>query len=332
MFLSIIIPHYNLQHEVLARCIDSVIALNLPADSYEVIVVDDGSHTPPTWIEEQYPTNIRLIAVPHQGPGAARNRGIEEAQGRYIQFVDADDSLLPNNHMVQCIEKLHEEGPQILRFNYHVKRKEKSRIPQYNSHLKFSNTISGAEYMRQNNLSGSPCCYFFKRELAIKKDIRFPSGIFHEDEVFNTILHYHAQSLVVSNAVPYCYIIRKDSTTANTADDFKEKRMENFMEAIKQISEFKKNNYNNANTIQRQGIDRKLNMLAVDAIINMLHHGMRTAEAVELCNAKLTPLGLYPIKPANYSTKYRVFRKLANCRLGLSLLRLIFTPKRPLKK
>ena len=80
MFLSIIIPHYNLQRELLERCIESIVKQEMPSDDYEIIIVDDGSITPPVWVEELYPcTNIRLLNEPHGGPGAARNRGIEEA-------------------------------------------------------------------------------------------------------------------------------------------------------------------------------------------------------------------------------------------------------------
>ena len=54
MFLSIIIPHYDLPEELLRRCIDSIVEQETTTFDYEIIVVDDGSATPPVWIKEQY--------------------------------------------------------------------------------------------------------------------------------------------------------------------------------------------------------------------------------------------------------------------------------------
>lgn len=332
MFLSIIIPHYNLPRELLTRCIDSILALQLPTDEYEAIIIDDGSLEPPMWIEEQYPSNIRFIAATHQGPGGARNKGIKEAQGRYIQFLDADDYLLPNNHIAQCLVKLREEKPQILRFNYHVQHTPASKVPNHKESIKFGNTISGAEFMRHNNLSGSPCSYFFLRDLAIRKNIEFPTGTFHEDEEFNTILHYHAQSLVVSNATPYCYCIREGSTTANKSIEFEKERIKDLFDVIKHICEFRNSHTSLSNTIQKEALGRKLSMLTVDAILNMLYAGMSVKDIEEECHTTLSPLTLYPLPKAGYSAKYRIFRTLANSSKGLSLLRMITPKKKPLKR
>lgn len=332
MYLSIIIPHYNLPRDLLARCIDSIISLQLPGEDFEAIIVDDGSQEPPLWLKKQYPDNIKLITATHSGPGGARNRGIEEARGKYIQFLDADDYLLPNGEIKQCIAKLHEEEPHILRFNYHVCHNEKSKIPAGKKNITFSNTISGAGYMRHNNLPGSPCCYFFKRELAIKKNITFPTEMLHEDEEFNTILHYHAQSLVVSDATPYCYCIREGSTTANSSTEFESKRLEDIFKVISHISEFRNNHAATSNPIQKEALKRKLEMLAVDAILNMLYAGMSAKEIAGKCHKELSPLALYPLPEATHSLKYRIFRKLANSSFGLSFLRLITPKKKPLKR
>ena len=119
MYLSIVIPHYNLPQALLKRCLDSILAIELPAEEYEIIVVDDGSDTPPRWITETYTTaNIKLIESEHNCQGAARNIGIEAAQGRYIQFVDADDTLQCNNAIPQCINKLQQELHKLLNFQY----------------------------------------------------------------------------------------------------------------------------------------------------------------------------------------------------------------------
>ncbi|MBR5456517.1 MAG: glycosyltransferase family 2 protein [Bacteroidaceae bacterium] len=330
MFLSIIIPHYNIESRLLERCIDSIIGQGITAGEYEVIIIDDGSAIPPSWIAGTYKdANVKFIEAPHGGPGAARNKGMQEARGRYIMFVDADDFLISNGHISQCLEILKTEKPQILRYRYHVTEKPDRLKPKRDSKVTTGNTISGAAFMASNNLPGSPCLYLFERELAIKKGVRFPEGCFHEDEEFNTELHFHAQSLIVSDAMPYCYCKRKGSTTANSDINFERKRMEDMLKVIERITFFRSSFYEKSNSIQKRGIDRKLNTLAVDAILNMLYIGMNAKKIHATCTKRLAPLSLYPIPEASYSLKYRIFRMLANNSTGLKVLRLIVPNRKP---
>ena len=332
MFLSVIIPHYNLKRELLERCITSITTQEIANGDYEIIVVDDGSPLPPSWLETERSTSrTRLIKATHGGPGAARNRGIEEAQGKYLMFVDADDYLIDNGEIGTCIDTLKRENPQILRYRYHVVTSLEEKPQTTKRSIKFSNTISGATFMASHNLPGSPCLYFVSRELVIKKCIRFPEGCYHEDEEFNAVLHFHAQSLIDSNACLYCYCRREGSTTANTDKAFEERRIADMMRVIERIAHFRECIYNQCNSLQKQAIDRKLNMLAVDAILNMLHSGATAAEIRKRCIAELAPLSLYPIPAANYSLKYRIFRILGNSNAGIRLLRLSTTGKTPKK-
>lgn len=332
MLLSIIIPHYNLPKELLEQCIDSITGQGITDDDYEIIIVDDGSQFPPTWIQTLHRDNIKLIESNHGGPGEARNKGIEAARGEYIQFVDADDYLLKNGQFVQCLAILRQERPQILRFNYIVKNDKRAITADSRKQVKTSNTISGAIFMRDNNLSGSPCTYFFRRELAIETDTRFTANIFHEDEEFNTILHYHAQTLIASNATLYCYCIREGSTTANSSREFEARRIDNLFTIIERLAAFKEKNITNASTIQTEGIEHKLRMLTVDAILNMMFDGRKANDIYATCMSRLSPLGLFPLPKASYSYKYRLFRALANRPFGMKILRIIVPDHKPAKK
>lgn len=332
MLLSIVIPHYDIPKELLTRCIGSIIDLGMQDGSYEIIIVDDGSPEPPVWIENTYGKhNVRLITNRHGGPGAARNKGIEEAQGRYIQFVDADDFLISNGQLQQCLAVLEKRNPQILRFNYIVcTRGEEPDTSKQNA--EFSNTKSGAMHMRDRNLSGSPCTYFFQKELATANGVEFSTNIFHEDEEFNTKLHYHAQTLIESNATLYCYSIREGSTTANRSKEFETKRIDNLFTIIEKIAVFSKKNAANASNIQCEGITHKLDMLAVDAILNMMYDGRKAGDIYKTCLSRLAPIGLYPLRRASYSYKYIIFRTLANTRAGMRILRAIIPGHKPVKR
>lgn len=331
MFLSIIIPYYNLPRELLERCLKSIIAQNIPDNEYEVIVVDDGSETKPTWATT-LSTNIKLTTSEHRGPGGARNKGIELASGKYVMFVDADDYLLDNGEIHNCIDKLKKEHPQILRYGYVVKRDNSLPKKTKGKRVKFSNTISGAVFMEKNNLSGSSWTFFLQRELVIKKGVKFPENTFHEDEEFNTIIHYHAQSLIESNATLYSYCIRSGSTTANDSNEFENRRISNFINIIERINSFAQEHDSDSNSIQKRAIAHKLDMLTVDAILNMMFVGMSAIEIKERCENRLGEIGLYPLRKASYSLKYKIFRLLANSKNGMRLLRIVIPSKKPAKK
>lgn len=94
---SIIIPTYRRPHQ-LTECLRALGELEYPAEQFEVIVVDDGSLEPPKEIVETFSKRmrVRLITMPHGGPGLARNTGAVSAEGRYLVFTDDDCRLAPN--------------------------------------------------------------------------------------------------------------------------------------------------------------------------------------------------------------------------------------------
>src|SRR5690606_9288987 len=91
----------------LMRAIDSALAQG--AVSMEVIVVDDCSGDGTRALVEQHADpRVRLIALPRNGgPGAARNAGLDAAQGRWIAVLDSDDALRPDrlSRMIARAEK-----------------------------------------------------------------------------------------------------------------------------------------------------------------------------------------------------------------------------------
>lgn len=92
-YLSVIIPLYNKETEI-KRSIDSV--LNQEFSDFELIVVNDGStDSSQVVVESIKDERIKLINQPNGGVSAARNRGVEEAVGKYVVFLDADDKFLP---------------------------------------------------------------------------------------------------------------------------------------------------------------------------------------------------------------------------------------------
>jgi glycosyltransferase involved in cell wall biosynthesis len=92
--ISVIIPHLNQPRELRA-CLDSLRAQSFPPARFEVVVVDNGSATPPREIVACYP-GVRLFHETLPGPGPARNRGVAAATGEILAFIDADCRAHPD--------------------------------------------------------------------------------------------------------------------------------------------------------------------------------------------------------------------------------------------
>lgn len=89
--LSIVIPLYNKQDHIL-RTLHSVLAQK--SDNYELVIVDDGStDNSVQMVESLADQRIRLFRKENGGPASARNIGVKNAQGKWILFLDADDTL-----------------------------------------------------------------------------------------------------------------------------------------------------------------------------------------------------------------------------------------------
>lgn len=90
---SFIIPVYN-REAYIVRCLDSIHHQTKKDVSFEVIVVDDGSTDETAKRVQEYPSErIRYFYIPHSNPCMARKKGIEEARGEYLAFVDSDDHI-----------------------------------------------------------------------------------------------------------------------------------------------------------------------------------------------------------------------------------------------
>lgn len=95
MKFSIIIPSYG-QVKYLRDAIESALSQTIDPNSYEVIVVDDGSTDGSLEIAKEYEPRIFVIEQTNKGLASARNAGIMNANGNFIVPLDADDKLMPD--------------------------------------------------------------------------------------------------------------------------------------------------------------------------------------------------------------------------------------------
>lgn len=90
--VSVIIPTYNRAKHI-SKAIDSVLAQTYK--SYEIIVIDDGSTDDTRQVLASYEGRIKYIYQENSGHAPARNTGIRAATGKWVAFLDSDDTWLP---------------------------------------------------------------------------------------------------------------------------------------------------------------------------------------------------------------------------------------------
>lgn len=103
--VSVVIPTYN-RADVVGRAVESALAQSYR--ELEVIVVDDGSNDGTCDVLKEFGDRIRVIPQKNSGPSAARNRGVHEARGEVISFLDSDDVWLPGK--IEAQMKILEHG------------------------------------------------------------------------------------------------------------------------------------------------------------------------------------------------------------------------------
>ncbi|CAM3368526.1 glycosyltransferase family 2 protein [Helicobacter labetoulli] len=111
--VSIIIPFYNTA-AYLPECLDSILAQSYKR--LEIILVDDGSNDESTSIAQRYvdqDSRICLIRQDNMGAGAARNKGLESARGKYVLFFDSDD-YMNENAIYKLVERAEDTQAQIV--------------------------------------------------------------------------------------------------------------------------------------------------------------------------------------------------------------------------
>src|SRR5262245_52729040 len=90
--VSVVVPTYN-SARYLGAAVESV--LEQSDRDLEVLVIDDGSRDETPDVMARYGPPVRYLRQENQGVSAARNHGLELASGRYVAFLDADDTWLP---------------------------------------------------------------------------------------------------------------------------------------------------------------------------------------------------------------------------------------------
>jgi len=220
--VSVIIPFYN-EESYLENCLESV--LNQTLDNIEIICINDGSTDNSADIVRQYGDKVKLIVQDNKGQSAARNKGLEIAQGKYIGFLDADDWAEPDMYekLYQCAKENSADIALSSICVYNENTKEKFYNDVYFSLDILKNTPDIFNYRDVKDIIFKICVVpwnkLYKRELL--NNVRFTEGIIFEDNVFFFDTFLRAEKCVKLDEPLVNY--RRHSKTSCTSDnnDFK---------------------------------------------------------------------------------------------------------------
>ena len=216
--VSVVIPVYNAEH-YLAECLDSLLGQTLRET--EIIAVDDGSTDESPAILENFAARdprLKVIRQANAGVSAARNRGMAEARGKYLTFVDADDQLDLQALGYLCFEAERLQTD-ILLFNYAAVRDGKYQRCTLLDELFNRFGTKAFDYREGEDLlyyvHGTAIGKFYRTELLRKNGLQYPDYTFiGEDFCFWVETALAAERFAVCNQIFYFY--RKDSANSLT--------------------------------------------------------------------------------------------------------------------
>jgi hypothetical protein len=219
--------------------------------------------------------------------------------------VDADDALITNQYE-HCLDIARFKEPDMVMFEF-------SRQDQSQKVYADQKAATGRYLLRHQNIKATACGYLFKA--TILGNLRFTTGIYHEDEEFTPLLILRAGSIIQTDAEAYFYRSREASITTSQDARNTVKRLNDFKAIIYRLYQF-------AAVIpgsDRMALLRRVHQLTMDYIYKVIVE-TRNRHYLDRQLEELRKKGLFPLADKDYTKKYKWFRRLTNTKIGLAFL------------
>ena len=210
--ISVIVPVYNCE-KYLRQCIDSIV--NQTYSKLEIILIDDGSIDSSGKICDQYSlsdTRIKVVHQENQGVSAARNAGLEQANGEFITFVDADDNLELDMYEL-LVGMMQDYDADICHCGY------KRVLP--NGELE--KEVNGTRIILDQNAVDAIVCMLSGQHFApslwnklfrteLFNQIEFDTNLVNNEDVLVAFQVFQkAKKIVFIDETKYCYVVHSES-------------------------------------------------------------------------------------------------------------------------
>ena len=212
--ISIIIPCYN-SERFIARTLNMLISQGL--EDYELIAINDGSTDGTSKILHEYKakiTHFTVIDKKNEGVSVARNVGIQLAKGKYIYFLDSDDSLIDGT--LSYYNKVLTENPLLPFYCFGYKSVKNGKTKKKYITKKFDNQILSNNVLEKNFLTKKfyvhICSCLCERNFLQTHNTFFTKGLkIGEDLEFLLTVMHNAEKAFYSSRLCYIYQLRNDS-------------------------------------------------------------------------------------------------------------------------
>lgn len=216
--VSVIVPIYNVE-KYLNKCIDSI--LNQTLKNIEIILVNDGSTDKCGEIIDEYAQNDKRVRVIHKengGQSSARNMGLDIAKGRYIGFIDSDDSIHLDmyENLYNAIVSSNADICVCGRESYSEESDSYYKIELIDELIDLNQYSLGyyvsKKLFYRHTVSG--CNKIYRKDIIDKNNIRFKdvNYVGSEDTLFNYEFLLHTNKIKAIDKVGYRQLSRVDST------------------------------------------------------------------------------------------------------------------------
>lgn len=213
--ITVIIPVFNAA-ETISAAVESVLAQS--CGDWELICFDDASTDSSGAILDGFAASdprVRVIHSPvNRRQGAGRNVGIREARGRYIFFLDADDTLMPEA-LSHCLRAAEATGAELVSFNYRTWFPSSGKASQEIRQLGADASSLDPDQLRRRRATNPSFIWsaMFCRELFYRCDLFFPENILYEDNAVALALQLSASPAVHLDEPLYLYRMDNVSVT-----------------------------------------------------------------------------------------------------------------------
>jgi len=208
--ISIIVP-FNNGKKYIERCLNNL--RKIKYDDYEIILVDDFSKDNSEQIAKKY-NNTKYFYTNEEtiGVGNARNLGIEKASGKYIMFVDVDDTI--EKDLFINLEKYINQNIDMIKYKMKIIKDKEFYAdgPTFevtNGEEAFNKLCYKDKYL------DSPCLYLIKKELFERTNLYFEKNVYHEDFGLIPLLLANAKTAVSTDVYGYNYFQSENSIMRN---------------------------------------------------------------------------------------------------------------------
>lgn len=306
IIISVIVPVYKVE-AYLEACVESVLEQNMKAGSLEILLIDDGSPDRCGEICDQLAKahgEIRVFHKENGGLSSARNRGIREAKGKYIVFVDSDDTLEAGalGKIKEALDK-YGEADAVFYDGLEDDGTEKAslrRIPGDRVNVFENGKVFLLEKYKTRNLNVEACLYAYRRAFLEEHQLTFEEGILHEDVEFTPRALMQCGKIIELPDQLYHYMIRENSISTQKN---KEKNIKDLFGTLRKLDQ----------TADEQ--EPELRKWMKNGVLNSYLNMVQTARMYQKQYRKLLDRRFLLGKAATNWNRFRVLVCLINVRL-----------------